>query len=159
MRAIFRVSTNCGLLSSPFALAASDIAMIRGRACSSWRFNCGVTLGASPLAIFSNCARVISVLQSAGLLAGAVLAVAAFDVATVFAAGAHTPLMVNTTALSGTSVAGSGALAAAACAGIPGWACPHASVPNNTHSNQLLLIQAFLQDWQIRKFRSPNLAS
>src|SRR5712671_5799498 len=129
--------------------------MNRGSACSSWRFNCGVTVGARPLAIFSNCARVISVLQSAGFFAGAaaVLPAAVFDPATdtaaVFGVAVHTPLIVNTTALSGTSGAASAALLATpgaagafACAGaVPGWACPQASVPKSTHSNQLLRIQ------------------
>src|SRR5229473_2736587 len=146
MVAIFKVCLNWSLLSRPFSLAISDIAIKRGSACSSWRFNCGVTVGASPLAIFSNCARVISVLQSAGFLAaaGAAFAAPVFGVAEGFGVAGHTPLMVRTTAVSGTSLAGSDALLPAPGAGAgvaPGSACPQASVPTSTHSNQLLRIQ------------------
>src|SRR5580704_12003530 len=82
--------------------------------------------------------------------AGAVLPAPVLDAIVVFGVAGHTPLIVSTTAFSGTSAAGgSGALAAGlgawaglGCAGVmPGWACPQASVPNSTHSNQLLRIQ------------------
>src|SRR6202011_2734077 len=101
----------------------------------------------SPLAIFSNCARVISVLQSDGFFAetAAVLApvlAPVLDATVVFGVAGHTPLIVNTTAFSGISTAGSGAFVAALGTGVvSGCACPQASDPTNTHSNQLLRIQ------------------
>src|ERR1700678_17093 len=100
-----------------------------------------VEVGETALAIFSICARVSSVLQSAGFFAAAVLPAA------VLGAAGQTPLMVSTTAFSGTSGGGAGAFAAAAGAGVAGaigasgCACPQASVPRNTHTNQLLCIQ------------------
>src|SRR5580704_4637559 len=113
---------------------------------ANWRRCCGVSgfaPGWSALVSFSNCARVISVLQSAGFLAVTVLLAPVLDAAAVCGDAAHTPLTVSTTAFSDTSVAGAGAFAApGACAGgVPGCACPQASAPRNTHSNQLLCIQ------------------
>src|SRR5579864_4213142 len=121
--------------------------------------------GDKPFAIFSNWAFVITVLQSAGVLADgafaagvAALPVAAFA-AVLFAGGGHTPLMVSTGASGGTAAdvsagaAGAGAAAVfpagawLACGGGDGGAaCPHASAPKSTHIDQLLRIDNVLQD-------------
>src|ERR1700722_20014545 len=108
----------------------------------SCRFNCGVMLGESPLAIFSKSRRVSTVLQSAGFFAAAVFAGAALaspvaaglDDAAAEVAG-QTPVIVITTASSGTSGAGAGCgVAFGACGAIgvgaaaPGGACPQAIV-------------------------------
>src|ERR1700722_828874 len=164
--AIFKVSWNCGVLSRPFAFAASDMAMNLGSAAASWCFNCGVTVGASALAIFSKSLRVNTVLQSAGFLAGTPFPAAVLEAVAAFEAGGHIPTIVSTTASSGTSAAGAGAGAPpfGACAA-PGGAgdgvgciCPHAIVPNNTHSSQLLRIHKILQDWSIRKLEPLELS-
>ena len=137
------------------------MAIIRGHTEANCFFNCGVTLGLKPLASFSNSALVITVLQSvAGLFsAGDVAAVAGFAAAPFAAAGLgcgeHTPLTVMTAAVGGTAAE----VSAGVCvdwggAGLPGTACPHASVPNKTHINQLLRIICFLQDWSARKMPS-----
>src|SRR5271155_4015887 len=115
---------------------------------ASCRRCCGVSgfaPGCSAVVSFSNCARVISVLQSAGFFAAAavVLLAPVLDAATVLGVPGHTPLMVSTTALSATSATGAGAFAApgAGAGGVPGCACPQASAPINTHTNQLLCIK------------------
>src|SRR5579864_1476696 len=106
------VSLKRGVLSKPFFSASCDIAIRRGRTVASWCFSCGVILGDKPLAIFSNSALVMMVLQSAGFLdadaAGALAAGApslppAGFCAGVFGAGGHTPLMVSTGASGGTA--------------------------------------------------------
>src|SRR5712664_1101512 len=90
--------------------------------------------GASPLAIFSNSARVMTVSQFAELLAGSFAAAGDFvPGAAVLALGAvagQTPLMVSTGAVGATSGAGAAAAAGAAAgawaacaagAGVWGW--------------------------------------
>src|ERR1700757_1470298 len=94
----FKVSSNCGVLSNPCFLAASDMAIIRGHTEANCFFNCGVTLGLKPLASFSNSALVMTVLQSAAGLFSAedVAAVAGFAATPLaeagFGCGAQIPL-------------------------------------------------------------------
>ena len=79
----------------------------------------------------------------------------------------QTPWIVSTGALAGTE-AGFSAAAGGACifAGFPagigldcggggelGVACPHAIVPNKTHTSQLLPITLILQEWSTRKVK------
>src|ERR1700677_4002812 len=106
---------------------------------------------------FSNSARVTTVLQSAGAVLAAGFAGAAPALA---AAGRgcrlHTPVIVSAAAFAGTDAAESGGAAAACGApmlgrpgwaaggGAPGWVCPQAHPPNNTHLTQLLRIKEFL---------------
>src|ERR1700674_2500699 len=93
--------------------------------------------GASPLAIFSNSARVMTVSQFAELLAGSFAAagdcVPGAAVLALGAVGGQTPLMVNTGAVGATSGAGAAAAAGAAAgawtagaAGAGVWGCPPA---------------------------------
>src|ERR1039457_6701313 len=146
MVANLTVSSNCGVLSKPFFLASFDMAINRGRTPANCFFNCGVTLGDTPLASFSNSALVITVLQSA---AGAFGAVAGFA-AIPFAAAA----------VGGTAAEGSaGAWVGCSEAGELGTACPQASVANKTHINHLLRINHFLQDWSFRKLKMPSIKS
>src|SRR5258708_9447045 len=174
------VSLKRGLFSSPFFSAACDIASNRGYTAANWCFSWGVTLGARPFASRSNSAFVITVLQSgedalepcavvfsAPALSEAVLLGAAV---VVLAGTGHTPLIVNTGASGGTDAdlstgAAGGVWAAAgfpgacpACAGggAARGACPHARVPSNTHTSQLLRINRFLQDCFLQKVRSPK---
>src|SRR6267378_1731054 len=126
-------------------------------------------LGAIPLAILSNSARVMTVSQLAELFGGSFAAAGDFvpgaAVLALGAAAGQTPLMVSTGAVGGTSGAG-GAAGAGVCAwapavaaggapdegaGVPACACPQARVPSNTHISQLLLIIVFLQDWRFRE--------
>src|ERR1700683_3346792 len=145
----FSVSVYCGVLSSPFAFASSDIAMNLGKAVASWCLSCGVTFGESALAIFSNSFRVITILQSAGFFAAVLLGAAGVfpagpgrELALVGVAG-QTPMIVITAAFSGISAA-LGTVAGAAPFGARGGlggACPQAIVADNTHNSQLLRIQ------------------
>src|ERR1017187_5642451 len=166
MVANLTVSSNCGVLSKPFFLASFDMAINRGRTPANCFFNCGVTLGDTPLASFSNSALVITVLQSAAgvFAAGAFSAVAGFD-ARPFAAAAlgcaeHTPIIVITAAARGTAAEGSdGAWVGCSEGGELGTAGPQASVANKTHINHLLRINHFLQDWSFRKLKMPSIKS
>src|ERR1700678_211460 len=143
------VSAYCGVLSRPFAFASSDIAINLGKAAASWCLSCGVTLGESAVAIFSNSLRVITVLQSAGFFAAVLAGAAAVlpavpvrEVALVGVAG-QTPMIVITAASSGISAAVGtvvGAPPFRASGGLGG-ACPQTIVADNTHSSQLLRIQ------------------
>src|SRR5579862_4285906 len=105
-------------------------------------------LGARLLASCSNCALVITVLQSAEDLVG-VLSDAGLAEVPLAAAGlgwgAHTPSMVSTGALAGTDAeVSTGAGGVAAVGGGPaGAACPHAIVVSKAHSTQLLPITHF----------------
>src|SRR5579864_4300365 len=95
---------------------------------------------------------------------------AAFAAAGLGFAG-HTPFTVITAASGGTAAEVSGGCAGACglaifsgapacCAGgVPGAACPQASVPNRTHTSQLLRICHFLQDWSFRKLKMPSIKS
>src|ERR1700690_2776672 len=145
------VSLKAGVLSRPFFSAAFDIAMTRGSTPASCFFTCGVMLGVRALANFSNCAFVMTVLQSAAgmVVAGVFAAVAGFVVvpAAVFATAGwgfagQTPVTVSTTASGGTEADRSGSGAGASglailpiipvcgAGGAPGAACPQASAPN-----------------------------
>ena len=108
--------------------------------------------------------------------AGGVAEVSAFAVPAGFAAAAvvfgfagQTPSTVITAAVAGTDAEVSGAAwggaciciafpAGAACAGggVPGAACPQASVPDKTHNSQLIRIKYFLQDWWFRESKQPR---
>src|ERR1700722_6842450 len=81
----FTVSSKRGLLSSPFFLAALDMAIRRGKTLANCCFSCGVMLGDTPLASFSNSALVMMVLQSpAGAFAAGALAEAGAEAAAAF---------------------------------------------------------------------------
>src|SRR5579864_1984299 len=130
----------------PRSLAWCAMAIYRGRTLASCFFCCGEAFGASALASFSNSALVMIVLQSA-----AALAAAGFS--------AHTPVMVRTGASAGTDAevsAGAGWFGACVGGGGAFWAaCPQASVPNKTHTSQLIRITGILQDWSTRKVKIP----
>src|ERR1017187_6043989 len=155
------VSSNCGVLSKPLFLASADIPINRGRTPASCFLTWGVTFGAAALASFSNWALVMTVLQSAaGVFVAAVLAaVTGFAVPALAVLGSaeHTPLIVITAASGGTAAEVSAG--AWGGAGVPGAACPQASVPNKTHISQLLPISHFLQDWSFRKLKMPSIKS
>jgi hypothetical protein len=142
------------------------MAINRGRTAASCFLNCGVTLGDTPLASFSNSALVITVWQSpAGVFAAGVFAaVCGFDAVALAAAAVgcveHTPLTVITAAVGGTAAElSAGAWAGRDGEGAPGTACPQASVPNKTHINHLSRINHFLQDWSFRKLKMPSIKS
>jgi hypothetical protein len=118
------------------------MAIIRGHTEANCFFNCGVTLGLKPLASFSNSALVITVLQSvAGLFSPVDFAAVAGFAAAGLGCGEHTPLTVMTAAAGGTAAElSAGVWVGWGGAGLPGMACPHASVPNRTHINPLLRI-------------------
>src|SRR5579864_8852185 len=146
----FNLSSYCGVLSSPFFFASSDIRIHWGRMVASCFFICGVTLGARWLARVSNSALVMTVLQSAEDLAAAVFACAG---------DGHTPLTVITAAVGGTAADGSPGDSVCGGAGVPGMACAQASVPNKTHISHLLRINHFLQDWSVRKSKVLSIKS
>src|SRR5215469_3244411 len=170
------VSLYDSVLSMPSFFASFDSAINCGSMPASCFFVCMVAFGARAFTIFSNCALVIVVLQSANEGLGAVIFVSAAGFtaapfgAAGFACGAQTPLIVMTTASAGTvadvSGGASGAwgllpiVIAGACAGCGGGAagaaCPQASVPNRTHSNPLMRITLVLQDWSTRKVKSTS---
>src|SRR5579864_5347164 len=92
----FNLSSYCGVLSSPFFLASSDIKIHCGRMAANCFFICGVTLGARWLARVSNSALVMTVLQSAAedFVAVVLAPVAAVPLAAaVLVCAGHTPLI------------------------------------------------------------------
>src|SRR5579864_3320871 len=98
----FNLSSYCGVLSSPFFFASSDIRIHWGRMVASCFFICGVTLGARWLARVSNSALVMTVLQSAAedFVAVVLAPVAAVPLAAALLVRAgHTPLIVMTAAV------------------------------------------------------------
>src|SRR5579863_2116050 len=148
------VSSYRGLLSRPFFLASVDIAISLGNMLANCFFCCGVMLGATPFASFSNSALVMTVLQSvaevfaAGTFGAASDFAAAALVAAALGVAGQTPCTVMTAASSGTDADMSGG-AAGACIGCAGGAlgaaCPQARAPSRTHRSQLLRISHFLQ--------------
>src|SRR5579864_320155 len=106
IRAYLRVSEYCSLFSRPFFLAAFSSGMKRARLDASCFFCCALRgcVGDKALAIFSNSARVITVLHSvAGVLAAEADLAAAPAAAATLGRGGQTPSTVITGASMGTA--------------------------------------------------------
>src|SRR5215467_1965607 len=127
----------------PRFLASSAMAITRGRTPASCFFCCAFALGAKAFTSFSNSALVIMVLQSEELLAAC-------------ACELQTPVIVRTAASLGTDAEVSAAAWAGWAGGTLCAACPQASVSMKTHTNQLIRIKHFLQDWSTRKVKNAK---